>query len=101
MLLYIHLYDRFEFWVFVCAFAAFLFGLWIHQHKHKEPNNNILWLLPDDTQAEHHVEDLHVFVDCIRKVDRVSLGAMSYTIDQIELLVEDDLKLAIQLKSGA
>lgn len=65
--------------------------------KPNRPYNTIL-LLPNDERHETYVRDVMDFAYKLRTCDAVTVGALSYSIAHIELLLEDDWKVAVVLE---
>lgn len=99
--MYLALHDHPLFWVFVCGstlLLAYLLKTGYLRRVTQVSEYNMIWLLPDEQRREAYVKDVLEFACKLRVCDAVTIGAFSYTVSRIELLIEDEWKLAVLLE---
>lgn len=99
--MFVHLINQPSLWTVVILLICVLLVLiklgFLRVEKPARAYNMIL-LLPNDERYESYVADVMDFAYKLRTCDAVTVGALSYSIAHIELMLEDDWKVAVLLE---
>ncbi|GMX63624.1 hypothetical protein Elgi_31710 [Paenibacillus elgii] len=60
--------------------------------------SKIRWLLPDDKYIENQVSNIAGFLPLLQMVNVVSYKALSYKVTHIELILDDEMYIAVVLE---
>lgn len=77
------------------------FWHWIKRDPPKQPMDSptkVRWLLPNDRYAESNIAGIANFIQLLNQVNGVACHSLSYKVAHVELIVEEELWIAVSLE---